>query len=526
MRGDADRRAMRNGCWFDEPAAERVREFFRRYLRHSKGEWAGKPFELQPWQWESLIGPLFGWKRADGTRRFRRAYIEIPKKNGKSAICSAIALYLLIADGEAGAEIYSAAADKEQASIVHGEAAHMVQASAALQSRLEVIRSTKRIIFPARNSWYKALSADVPTKEGLNAHGIIFDELHAQRTRTLWDTLAYAGSARRQPLQIAITTAGFDRHSICYEQHDYAEKVLSGVIEDDSFFPLIFAASPEEDWTREATWRKANPSFGVTVKPEAIATDCREAQESPRKENAFRRYHLNQWTEQDVRWLKLEKWDACGDPLPDLAGRPCFAGLDLASSTDIAALALLFPWDSGDGYDLVAKCWVPAEGAAVRSRKDRVPYELWIGQKHIIATEGDVIDYERIRRDIGELGKTYNIREIAFDRWGAVQLATQLQGDGFAMVAFGQGFASMSAPTKQFETLVLGKRLRHGGNPVLRWMASNVAVETDAAANLKPSKSRSREKIDGIVAAVMALGRAMVAPRAASVYEGRGVIVV
>lgn len=306
-----DEQAIREGCEFHLPSAEKVRKFFRQFVRHSKGEWAGKPFEFLDWQWTDVIGPLFGWLRPDGTRRFRRAYIEIPKKQGKSALASGLAIYLLVGDSEAGAEVYSAAADREQASIVFNEAANMVEASPGLSKHLEVVRSQKRLVFSKKQSWFKALSADVPTKEGLNIHGLLFDELHAQVKRDLWDTLAYGGAARRQPLSISITTAGYDRESICWEQHQYAQSVLEGRNPDTSFLPCIYAASESDDWTSPATWAKANPSFGVTIKESEMAEACREAQQSPAKQNSFRRYRLNQWTEQDVRWLDLARWDEC-----------------------------------------------------------------------------------------------------------------------------------------------------------------------------------------------------------------------
>ena len=523
VRTEADERALMEGCRFDLAAAERVRGFFGKFLRHSKGQWAGKPFDLLDWQWRDVVAPLFGWVRADGTRRYRRGYIEVPKKNGKSTLFSGLSLYLLCGDHEPGAEVYSAAVDRDQASIVYNEAANMVEASPSLSARLKVVRSTKRIVFHRKRSFYKALSADVPAKEGLNAHAVLIDELHAQKNRDLWDTLRYAGAARRQPLHLAVTTAGFDRHSICREQHDYARGVLEGIIEDTSFFAYIAAAPEEADWTDPEVWRAANPSFGVTIDPDQFAEDCREAQESPAKENSFRRYRLNQWTEQETRWIKMRKWDACSDEPGDLEGRECWAGLDLSSTTDLSALVLVFPVE--DRYAVLPFFWVPEEGARQRERRDRVPYLQWIRQGHIEATPGEVIDYDRIRRRIIELGERYEIREIAIDRWNATQLATQLEGDDFEMVAFGQGYASMNWPTKTLEELLLAGRLAHGGHPVLRWMASNVSIETDAADNWKPSKKRSIERIDGIVALVMALGRGVLGPHlGASVYEKRGVL--
>lgn len=520
IRSPADRRAVEAGCWFDLNAAQRVRDFFVRFLRHSKGQWAGQPFELLDWQWHEVIGPLFGWKRADGTRRFRRGYIEVPKKNGKSTLFAGLSLYLMTCDGEPGAEVYSAAVDRDQASIVFHEAANMVESSPHLSSRLTVVRSTKRIVDHRSRSLYRALSADVPAKEGLNAHAVLIDELHAQKTRDLWDTLRYAGASRQQPLHLSITTAGFDRHSICWEQHDYALKVLDGTVQDAAFFAYIAGAADEDDWTDPQIWRKANPSFGITVDAEQFAEDCREARESPAKENSFRRYRLNQWTEQEVRWLSLEKWDACGGSVGHLEGRECFAGLDLSSTTDISALVLVFPED--DRYDVLPFFWVPEEGARKRERRDRVPYLDWIRGGFMEATPGEVVDYDRIRRRINELHASHQIRQIAIDRWNATQLATQLAGDGFEMIAFGQGYASMSAPTKKLEEVVLSKRLRHGGHPVLRWMAGNVSIEQDAADNWKPSKKRSRERIDGIVALVMGLDLASRDYEPESIYATPG----
>lgn len=524
IRTASDKQAVADGCEFRIELAEEVREFFDRFLRHSKGQFAGKPFTLLDWQWNDLIAPLFAWIRPDGRRRFQRCYLEVAKKNGKSTILAGLALFLLVADGESGAEVYSAAADREQASIIFNESAFMVKQS-PLAAHLEIIESRKHISFPRTKSIYKALSSEVFTKEGLNASAILFDELHAQPNRELWDTLRYSTRSRRQPLHISITTAGYDRNSICWEQHDYALKVLDGRIVDPSFLPVIYAAGEADDWRLPATWRKANPSLGVTVQEETLAADCQEAVDSPAKENTFRRYTLNQWTEQAVRWLAMHKWDACAGTMnaADLLGKPCFAGLDMASTTDITALVLVFPLPGA--YAVLPWFWIPKDSAHERERRAKVPYLLWAKQGLMEMTEGNVCDYDVIRRRIGEIGKQYNIREIAIDRWNSTQLQTQLAGDGFTVIPFGQGFASMSGPTKEIEKLVLGGKLVHFGNPVLRWMAGNVTVATDAAGNFKPDKEKSTEKIDGIVASIMGLGRALVSPAAKSVYDARGIIV-
>jgi len=517
---------VRGEFWFDELATQMVRIFFERFLQHSKGEWVGQPFVLMDWQYE-IIKSLFGWKRADGTRRYRTAYIEVPRKNGKSTLAAGLALYLLFADDEPGAEIYSAAADRDQAAIVFDEAKRMVEASAELSRRAEVYKRT--IYVPETQSVYRVLSAEAYTKHGLNAHGVIFDELHAQPTRELWDVLNTSTGARRQPLVIAITTAGYDRESICWEVHRYAEQVRDGVIEDDTFLPIIYAAGEDEDWLDEKVWRKANPSLGVTLKLEYLRNEARRAELTPAYQNTFRRLHLNQWTQQESRWLPLKAWNGCEQQvnLRLLEGAECYGGLDLASSSDIASFVLCFPSEIGEEerYIWLPHFWIPEEAMVERARRDRVPYDAWVRDGLITATEGNVIDYSFIIRDIEHLGERFDIREIAFDRWGAFQVSQALEAAGFTMVGFGQGFASMAGPTKELLRLVLDRRLVHDGHPVLRWMADNMVVSTDAAGNVKPNKSKSREKIDGIVAGIMALDRAMRHrnANAHSVYDERGI---
>lgn len=511
MRSVSLARKAKNGYWFDEVAAQKAVDFFALHCTHVKGPMAGQRFELDEWQANDIVRPLFGWKRADGTRKYRRAYIEIPRKSGKSTLVAGLGNYLLTADGERGAEVYSAAADRDQAAIVFDVAKQMVEASPALSKRVQSFRRSMTVA--ATGSSYKVLSADAPTKHGLNASAILFDELHTQPNRELWDVLTTSTGARTQPLVIAITTAGYDRHSICWEQHDYACKVRDGIIEDDSFLAVIYAADEKDDWTSPKTWAKANPGLGKSITLDYLERECERAKEIPAYENTFRRLHLNQWTEQATRWLSMEVWDRNATEVNEFAleGRVCYAGLDLASTKDISALALVFPPDDDDeAYSVLWKFWLPEDAMHQRSRKDRVPYDQWTKEGVISTTEGNVTDYDILRRDINDLGKRYNIREVAFDRWNATQLTTQLQGDGFTMVPFGQGFVSMAAPTKELEKLLLSGRMAHGGNPVARWMASNVAVRTDPAGNLKPDKEKSSERIDGIVALIMGLGRAIV----------------
>ena len=500
--------AVLDGCYFDKVMADRVITFFQ-LLRHTRGEWAGKPFELLPWQEDGVIRPLFGWIRADGSRRFRRAYVEVPKKNGKSTLSAGIALYLLVGDGEPGSEVYSAATDRQQASIVYAEAKGMVLGS-DLRDVVKLTPSTKSMTF-GDACVYRVLSADAGRQEGLNIHGLIFDELHAQKSRALWDALVYGGAARRQPLMVSITTAGYDRNTVCWEEHELARQVIEGSVENPAYFAAIFAADKDADWTAEKTWRDANPSYGITIKADDFREQCADAQASPAKQNAFRRYRLNQWTEQEERWLDLGKWDACAGEVneAELAGCPCYAGLDLSSTQDITAFVMVFSQTDTGGHGqtlrVVPRFWVPGESAYERELKHGVPYSAWARDGLVNLTDGAVIDYREVLRDIAELGERFNIRQIGYDRWGATAIATELTGEGFTMVQMGQGFATMSAPTKELMHRVLNGQVAHGGNPVLRWMAGNMTVKSDPAGNLKPDKARSSQKIDGMVALIMGL---------------------
>ncbi len=508
---------------FSEEHAARAERFFERVLQHTKGEWAGKPFDLLDWQ-RDLVRRLFGTLNEDGTRQYRTCYLEVARKNGKSELAAGIALYLLFADGEEGAEVYSAAGDRDQAGIVYNVAAEMIRRSSVLSNRCKIIDSMKRVVIHKTASVYRVLSAEAASKHGYNPSGIVFDELHVQPNRDLWDVLRTGTGTRRQPLTFAITTAGYDRNSICYELHDYAQKVNSGVIDDPSFLGIVYSADESEDWTEPAVWAKANPSLGVTIKAEYLEGECQRAQTTPAYENTFRRLFLNQWTRQETRWLPLAAWDECGDSVDadDLRGRTGYAGLDLASSIDIAALVLVFP--DGEYYDVLPFFWIPEDTIVDRSRRDRVPYDVWERQGYVIATPGNVIDYKAIKEKVRELAGLYDIQEIAYDRWGMTQLSQDLIDDGANIIPMGQGYASMSPPTKELLKLVLGKKLRHGNNPVLRWMADNMVVTQDPAGNLKPDKGKSTERIDGLVALIMALDRATRQESTSSVYDDRGLV--
>lgn len=513
---------------FDEGKAQRTVEFIK-CLKHTKGRWRGQPFELLPWQ-EKIIRDVFGTVKENGYRQYNTAYVEIPKKNGKSELAAGVALYMTCGDGEWGAEVYGCASDRQQASIVFDVAVDMVDQCPALKKRMKPVMSVKRLVYQPTNSFYQVLSAEAYTKHGLNVHAVIFDELHSQPNRELFDVMTKgSGDARTQPLFFLITTAGTDRHSVCFEQHQKAEDILLGRKIDDTFYPVIYGASDEDDWTSEKVWYDANPSLGYTIDIEKVRNACMSAMDNPAEENLFRQLRLNQWVKQSTRWMQMEKWDACGFPVDEreLLGRECYGGLDLSSTTDITALVLVFPpRTEAEKYILLPYFWIPEENMRLRVRRDHVPYDVWEQQGFLKTTEGNVIHYGFIERFIEELGTRYNIREIAFDRWGAVQMVQNLEGLGFTVVPFGQGFKDMSPPSKELMKLTLEQKLAHGGHPVLRWMMDNIFVRTDPAGNIKPDKEKSTEKIDGAVATVMALDRTVRNEgNSGSVYDDRGILV-
>jgi phage terminase large subunit-like protein len=497
------------GLHFDEAAAQRTIEFFQ-FLTHSKGEWAGKVFELEPWQM-FIIANLFGWKRADGTRRYRIAYCEIPRKNGKSTLAAAIGLILFMADDEPGAEVFAAATKRDQAKITHGEATRMVRASALLRRRVQIFRNNLSIEGTA--SKYEPLGADADTMDGLNVHGAIIDELHAHPTREVVDVLETATGARRQPLIFEITTAGFDQESICREHHDYSVQILDGVIQDDSWFAFIAAMDPEDDWTDPATWRKANPNLGISVKEDDLRQKCEKAQRLPAAQNNFLRRHLDVWTEQSERFIDLSLWDENAGAVDETAllGHVCHAGLDLASVSDMAAWLMVFPHDDDpEELDVVVRYWCPESRLTDPENRYRHQYRAWAAAGHLLTTPGDAIDYDFIEKQIVEDAEKFGLVDLNIDRlFQGYQLGMRLQEHGLNVVAFGMGFLSMAAPMKEFERRLLGRKIHHGGNPILRWNAANLAVKQDAAGNLKPDKANSQGKIDGFVALVMALDRAM-----------------
>ena len=498
-------------------------------LCHTKGTWSGKPFELIDWQ-EQIIRDLFGILKPNGYRQFNTAYIEIPKKNGKSELAAAVALLLTCGDGEERAEVYGCAADRQQAAIVFDVAADMVRMCPALNKRVKILTATKRIIYTLTNSFYQVLSAEAYSKHGFNIHGVVFDELHTQPNRKLFDVMTKgSGDARMQPLYFLITTAGTDTNSICYETHQKAKDILEGRKIDSTFYPVIFGADEGEDWTSPKVWKKANPSLGETIGMDKVQAACDSARQNPGEENSFRQLRLNQWVKQAVRWMPMEKWDKCDFAVneEELEGRVCYGGLDLSSTSDLTAFVLVFPpLGEEDRFQILPYFWIPEETLALRVNRDHVPYDVWERQGFIQTTEGNVVHYGFIEKFIERLGERFNIREIAFDRWGAVQMVQNLENMGFTVVPFGQGFKDMSPPTKELMKLTLEQKIAHGGNPVLRWNMDNIFIRTDPAGNIKADKEKSTEKIDGAIATIMALDRAIRCGNdtGESVYDSRGLL--
>lgn len=514
---------------YDKDKADYVCNFIS-CLSHTKGKWAGQKFSLLKWQ-EQIVRDIFGIVKKDGNRQFNTAYIEIPKKCGKSELAAAVALYLLFGDGEPSAEVYGAAADRGQASIVFDVAHQMTKMCPALLNRSKILTANKRIINKENNGFYQVLSAEVGTKHGLNVSGLVLDEVHAQPNRKLYDVLTKgSGDAREQPLYFLITTAGTDTNSICYELHQKALDIMEGRKIDPTFYPVIYGADQDDDWTDPKVWKKANPSLGVTISMEKVRQACENAKENPAEENTFRQLRLNQWVKQAIRWMPMDKWDKCAFSVNDdeLKGKICYGGLDLSSTTDMTSFVLVFPpKDESDKYVILPYFWVPDETLDLRVKRDHVPYDVWKKQGYLMTTEGNVVHYGFIERFIEELGLKFNIREIAFDRWGAVQMVQNLENMGFCVVPFGQGFKDMSPPTKELMKLTLEERIAHGGHPVLRWNMDNIFVRSDPAGNIKADKEKSTEKIDGAIATIMALDRAVRNQSSGeSVYDTRGILVI
>jgi phage terminase large subunit-like protein len=502
---------------YDEVRARIWTNFFEKCLTHTKGLFARQPFLLPQWQ-KKIVTDLMGTvNEKTGYRQYSTAYIEVPKKNGKTELAAGLALGGLLIDDEPGAEIYSAASTRDQAGLVFRVAAQMVRNDPELNAMCRIVDSTKTIYLKSdRNSFYRAISADVGAQDGINPHMVVYDELHRQKNRDLWDVLSLGSDTRSQPLLVAITTAGISGESpICWDQHEYARQILQGVINDPNFYPVIYAKRDEDEWDFEGEpakegkpatgWYASNPALGDFLRIDKVRAAAAKAKLLPSEQNNFRRLRGNEWLGQEMRWLPMHEWNACGAPfnVHDLAGKSCFAGMDLSTTQDITAFVLLFP--IGNELFVLPFFWLPKHDIIRRAKKDNVPYDRWAKQGLIELTDGNIIDFDFVRKRINELGEIYNIKEIANDRWNATQITTQLQSDGFTIKPTGQGFASLSAPAKDIERLMMNRSLRHGNNPVLSWMADCCSVDADAAGNIKPVKVnrlKTNKRIDGMSAMI------------------------
>lgn len=526
----------RDDIYFDEAAANRFYVFAESF-KHVKGRWADPYIRLEPWQ-KFFTGCIFGWKITEGEyagyRRYREAYIQIARKNAKSTIAAIIGLYMLVADNEPGAEVYSAATSRDQAKIVFEVAKQQARRQPALNKRLGIF--TRNIHDKASASKFEPLSADAHTLDGLNIHCAVVDELHAHKDGKVLGVLTTGTGSRMQPLVLSITTAGFER-SVCIQKYNYCESLLDGIISDDSFFTYITEIDPGDDWVDPTVWAKANPNLGVSVFQNQLEAECRKAQHIPSEQNNFLTKHLNVWTNQADRWLNLEDWKVCaGDYTEEsLYGRQCFGGLDLSTTTDLTAFVLIFPPEERDEpWKAVYRFWVPHERVQKRARGqlvDKVPFDAWERDSLILTTPGNVIDYEFVRNTITGftdpdgnrhqgLADLFDIREIAYDPYNATETAIKLQDAGHEMVEFRQGPISFNAPMKRFEGLLLDREFAHGNHPAMTWMANNMVVRYDANMNMAPDKKTAQDRIDGVVALLMALGRAMISEsNYASGYE-------
>jgi phage terminase large subunit-like protein len=500
----------RRGLRFDVEAAQHRIAFASTFLRHSKGEWARKPVTWSPWQ-KFAIGSVFGWKRKDGTRRFRYVYEEIPRKNGKSTMLAAVGLDMLLCDGEAGAEIYAAATKRDQARIIFDEAKRMVGSSPELAAT--VARFKLNLSDDSTASKFEPLSSDDRTLDGLNPHCLLIDELHRHKTRALLDVLDTAVGARRQPLLWIITTAGDDNpESVYAAENDYAVKVLEGTLQDDDVFVFIATIDKGDRWDNPRAWEKANPNIDVSVKRDDLARQARKAKNSPAALQAFKRLRLNVRSSDAERAIDMAAWakNSRGRFDQDKLGRlRCWGGLDLSSKIDITAWVKIFEPDADRIMRVACRFWIPGDTIEARADRDRMPYRRWVDEGWIEATPGNVIDYATIRDGILEDRKRFDIESVAYDPWNATQLAVELSNAGLDVREFVQGLRTYTAPTKELLALIADRRLDHGDNPVLRVMASNLKIQTDKNFNVMPHKQHSVGRIDGMCALIMALGRYM-----------------
>lgn len=523
IHGKEHLRRLREDYYFDSKAANRVVRFFQTRITHVKGVMAGKPYSLEPWE-RRIIRRLFGWKnRKTGLRKYKTLYLEVPRKNSKTTIVAGLGIFLTAYDKEPGAEVVAAAADREQAGEIFGASVSMVKGETRLDADFAPYKSV--LWHPRTNSTFKRISADAHTKHGKNLHGILFDELHAQPNAELYDVLHTSTGSRLQSLEILITTAGSDREGICWEMHERAEKVNQGIFDDETFLGYIFGADPKENPFDPTTWFKANPNLGASKTYDYMVRESKRAKDTPRYLNTFLRLDLNIWTDAVGKWLSVRKWDKGKQSInwELLRDRRCYGGLDMSSTQDITAFALIFPPEKEGEKTIVRPFfWCPEETIKQKTQQENIHYEQWVKSGVLEVTRGSRIDHELIRKRINEEGRRYGLKEIAYDRFQAEQLGNQLDEDGFEVFPVAQSFGTMNECSKEFERLIAEEQIEHDGNPLMRWMIANCIVEENAREEIRPTKRKSKGKIDGVIAAVLAVDRSMrhdeVKP---SVYESK-----
>lgn len=514
-----------SGIYFDADEVSFAFQFIES-LTLTKSTKSGQPeqFRLLTFQ-RKLLANLLGWKRPGGARLYRKSYFSEARKNAKTTTLAALGLYLLVCDDEAQPEIYIAAANNDQSGVCYEAARDMVLAHDELSELLTIVDYRKEIQNRANGGKLRALSGEKRGKHGKNPSAVIIDELHewGAGLEDLYDALTTGSQARRQPLELVITTAGSDEQSLCFRKYDYAKRVLSGDVEDSTFFPLIYELPKDADWADESLWHLPNPSLGEIVSREFLQEEKKVALASPAEQNKFRRFYLNQWVNSAAQWIPLHEWDECAGEVDTeyLSKHPCYGGLDLAAVNDLTAFVLAWPID--DKVYIKPWFWLPAEGLSERSRRDNVRYDLWERDGLLELTPGNVTDWRFVTDRILQLSRQFDIRELAFDRWGARDTVATLMDEGVNVVDHGQGYASMNAPAKRFQECVLSRKLVHDGNKVLRWNVDCCSVQSDPAGNIKPVKperGKSSKRIDGVIASVMALGRAMDSADTSISYSG------
>ena len=499
--------------YYDRNAAERIVEFFSKYVMYTVGDKAGTPIVLMDWQKDRFLRPLFGWKRkADGYRRFRRAFLEIPKKNGKTTVCGGLGIYMTGCDGEFRSKVYCMATEREQADMVHEEARTIIDMSPLLAEMFKVVEGKKLITVPELKSTFIPVSKETKGRHGINAHCVIADELHAATDPELYEIMTSgSGAARKQPLQITITTAGSDKNSICYDEYVHAKEVIKNELADEEQLAVVYEPDEKDDWFDPRVWVKVNPSLGTTLRIDDLAQECAQARVNPRKENLFKRLRLNMWTSQITRWFSMEDWAKCGARYgeAEMEGRLCYGGLDLSSTLDLSCFHLVFPED--DFTYLLPYLFIPADRIEEAEKRDMVPYSRWVAQGHMIATPGNVIDYDVIMGVMESAQKFFSLQDIGYDPFNATKLVTDAEKKGFKMVPVSQNFGGINAACKEFERRLVSGTLKHPNNPALSWNADNIEVRTGPGGVIAPNKPAQKagrqKRIDGIVAGIIAMDR-------------------